>query len=76
LLGLTDTAANGGSKAFGDHANPEPDIADPFYKDGPRGETPLESVKDLDIEEITAIINRGAALVVTRAKPTIEFDTR
>jgi hypothetical protein len=34
----------------------------------------LEAIKNLDIETITEMINRGAARVLKRAKPTIEFE--
>jgi hypothetical protein len=74
LLGVTGTAANGGAETYGDHVNPDPDVDDPFFADGPTGETLLEAIKDLGIEEITAMVNRGAARVLTRAKPTIEFE--
>ena len=74
VLGITGTAANGGAEIYGDYANPEPDINDPFFEDGPSGETLLEAIKDLDIEEITAMVNRAAARVLTRAKPYVEFD--
>jgi len=74
LLGVTGTAANGGAETYGDHVNPEPDVDDPFFADGPTGETLLEAIKDLEIEDITEMVNRGAARVLTRAKPTIEFE--
>jgi len=74
LLGVTGTAANGGAETYGDHVNPQPDVDDPFFADGPTGETLLEAIKDLEIEEITEMVNRGAARVLTRAKPTIEFE--
>jgi len=74
LLGVTGTAANGGAETYGDYVNPDPDVDDPFFADGPTGETLLEAIKDLDIEEITEMVNRGAARVLTRAKPTIEFE--
>jgi hypothetical protein len=74
LLGATGTAANGGAETYGDHVNPEPNVDDPFFADGPTGETLLEAIKDLEIEKITEMVNRGAARVVTRAKPTIEFE--
>ncbi|WP_340100929.1 transposase [Salinibaculum salinum] len=74
LLGATGTAANGGAETYGDHVNPEPNVDDPFFADGPTGETLLEAIKDLEIETITEMVNRGAARVVTRAKPTIEFE--
>ncbi|WP_256684939.1 transposase [Halococcus qingdaonensis] len=74
LLGVTGTAANGGAEIYGDYVNPEPDLDDPFYEDGPSGETLLTAVKDLDLDEITEMVNRGAARVLTRAKPYVEFD--
>jgi len=74
LMGVTGTAANGGAETYGDYVNPEPAVDDPFFEDGPTGETLLEAIKDLDIETITEMINRGAARVLTRAKPTIEFE--
>jgi len=74
LLGVTGTAANGGAETYGDYVNPDPNVDDPFFADGPTGETLLEAVKDLEIEEITEMVNRGAARVLTRAKPTIEFE--
>jgi hypothetical protein len=74
LLGVTGTAANGGAETYGDYVNPDPAIEDPFFEDGPTGETLLEAIKTLDIETITETINRGAARVLTRAKPTVEFE--
>ena len=74
LLGITGTAANGGAELYGDHVNPDPDIDDPFFEDGPSGETLLEAIKDLELEEITEMVNRGAARVTTRAKPNLEFE--
>ncbi|MDL0131178.1 transposase [Halobacterium salinarum] len=74
LLGVTGTAANGGAETYGDYVNPDPDLDDPFFADGPTGETLLEAIKTLDIEEITEMINRGAARVLTRAKPYVEFE--
>jgi hypothetical protein len=52
LLGVTGTAANGGAETYGDYANPDPAIEDPFFADGPTGETLLEAIKTLDIETI------------------------
>jgi len=74
LLGVTGTAANGGAETYGDYVNPDPEIDEPFFEDGPTGETLLAAIKDLDIEGITEMVNRGAARVLTRAKPTIEFE--
>ena len=74
VLGITGTAANGGAEIYGDYVNPEPDIDDPFFKDGPSGETLLTAIKDLDITTITEMVNRAAARVLTRAKPCVEFE--
>lgn len=74
LLGATGTAANGDAETYGDHVNPEPNVDDPFFADGPTGEILPEAIKDLEIEKITEMVNRGAARVLTRAKPTIEFE--
>jgi len=74
-LGVTGTAANGGAETYGDFVNPDPDLDDPFYEDGPSGETLLEAIKDLSPENIAEMVNRGAARVLTRAKPRLEFET-
>ncbi|GAA0466163.1 hypothetical protein GCM10008985_23940 [Halococcus dombrowskii] len=74
LLGVTGTAANGGAETYGDYVNPDPDLDDPFYEDGPSGETLLTAIKDLEPDEITDMVNRGAARVLTRAKPHVEFE--
>jgi hypothetical protein len=74
-LGLTGTAANGGAEEYGDIVNPDPERDDPFYEDGPSGETLLESIKDLTPTQIADMVNKGAARVLTRAKPKLEFDT-
>lgn len=73
-LGVTGTAANGGAETYGDFVNPDPDLDDPFYEDGPSGETLLEAIKDLSPTDITEMVNQGAARVLTRAKPRIEFE--
>ena len=74
-LGVTGTAANGGAETYGDFVNPDPDLDDPFYEDGPSGETLLEAIKDLSPTDIAQMVNRGAARVLTRAKPRLEFET-
>jgi hypothetical protein len=72
---VTGTAANGGAETYGDFVNPDPDLDDPFYEDGPSGETLLEAIKDLSPTDIAEMVNRGAARVLTRAKPRLEFET-
>ena len=74
LLGVTGTAANGGAETYGDYVNPDPELDEPFFEDGPTGETLLEAIKCLDIEPITEMLNRGAARVLTRATPYVEFE--
>jgi len=74
-LGVTGTAANGGAETYGDFVNPDPDLDDPFYEDGPSGETLLEAIKDLSPTDIAEMVNQGAARVLTRAKPRLEFET-
>ncbi len=63
LLGVTGTAANGGAETYGDYVNPDPEIDEPFFEDGPTGETLLAAIKDLDIEGITEMVNRGEFLI-------------
>ncbi len=55
--------------------NPHPSLDDPFYEDGPSGETLLEAIKDLSPTDIAEMVNQGAARVLTRAKPRLEFET-
>jgi hypothetical protein len=74
-LGLTGTAANGGAEEYGDIVNPDPERDDPFYEDGPSGETLLGSIKDFSPTEVAEMVNEGAARVLTRAKPRLEFET-
>lgn len=68
LLGMTNNAANGGGRRLGDILNPDPDPDDPFTADGPTGETLLESIKPLDVEEIWEMFNDALAKLFTRAK--------
>jgi hypothetical protein len=74
-LGVTGTAANGGAEEYGDIINPDPERDDPFYEDGPSGETLLEAIKNFSPTEIAEMVNAGAARVLTRAKPKLKFET-
>lgn len=74
VLGITGTAANGGAEIYGDHVNPDPALDDPFFEDGPSGETLLTAIKALEPPAIAEMVNRGAARVLTRAKPSLEFE--
>lgn len=74
LLEITGTAANGGAEIYGDHVNPVPDLDDPFFEDGPSGETLLRAIKDVEPSAIAEMVNRDAAPVLMRAKPSLEFE--
>jgi hypothetical protein len=74
-LGVTGTAANGGAETYGDFVNPEPDLDDPFYEDGPSGETLLEAIKGLSPRDMGELVNGGAAGVLPGATPRLEFET-
>ena len=66
LAGIqTDTAANSAGKSLGDKKNPDPDLDDPFYEDGPTGETLLESIKQLSVDEIAYLINEALQKTVS-----------
>lgn len=75
-------AANGGGQSLGDSKNPDPDIAapysregsedgDPFYADGPSGETLLEPIHELSVDEISHMMNYALKKTYTRAKPKL-----
>jgi hypothetical protein len=76
LLGIENQAANGGSQTYGDVMAPEAALDAPFYEDGPTGETLLEAIKGLSIDDIAAMHNAAAARLLTRAKPHAEFSRR
>jgi hypothetical protein len=75
-------AANQAGENLGDKANPDPETAfdpgndeedaDPFYEDGPSGETVLEAIKDMSIDEISAVLNFALKKTYTRAKPRLQ----
>lgn len=73
LMGIEQAAANNGGQLYGDKVNPDLDMADPFYADGPSGETLLEAVKTLDVDTIAAMHNRAAARLLSCAKTYLEF---
>jgi len=76
---INNSAANQGGEQLADLKNPDPSADDPFYEDGPSGETLLESIKDLSVNEIAEQINFALRKTYTRAKPKLEqidnFDT-
>ncbi|RZV05179.1 hypothetical protein BDK88_4199 [Natrinema hispanicum] len=79
---INHEAANQAGESLGDKKNPDPDIkepfshegpedGDPFYADGPTGETLLESVKEMSVEEIATQLNFALRKTYTRAKPRL-----
>ena len=71
VAAMNREAANGGGETLGDKLNPEPDKEDLFYDDGPSGETLVESVKEMSVDEITETVNHALEKTYTRAKPML-----
>lgn len=76
---INQNAANNAGQTYGDLRNPDPDYDDPFYEDGPSGETFLEAIKELSVDEIAEMMNFALAKSYNRAKPRLreleDFDT-
>lgn len=76
---INNDAANNAGVTYGDWKNPEPDYEDPFYSDGPSGETLLEAIKQLSVDEIAEMMNFALGKAYTRAKPRLreleDFET-
>ena len=76
---INQNAANNAAQTYGDWKNPDPDYTDPFYEDGPTGETLLEAIKLLSVDEIAEMMNFALSKAYTRAKPRLRelenFDT-
>jgi hypothetical protein len=66
--GINCLAANGGGTQLGDELNPNPSLEEPYTADGPTGETLLESIKPLEIEDVTSMFNDAVGKLFTRAK--------
>ncbi len=72
VAAMNREAANGGGETLGDMLNPDPDPDDDlFYEDGPSGETLIESVKEMSVDEITETVNDALEKTYTRAKPML-----
>jgi hypothetical protein len=69
---IEQLAANNAGEKLGDEKNPNPNLDDPFYEDGPSGETLLEAIKEMDVEQITTVLNYALRKAYTRAKPYIQ----
>jgi len=70
IAAIKQSAANNAGTTHGDMKNPDPDIDDPFYEDGPSGETLLESMKNMSVDQISTVMNFAAKDVHAREAPT------
>jgi hypothetical protein len=77
LLSVHGLAASDGGEAYAEHADPDCELGaeEPFYEDGPTGETLLEAIKQVRPEAISEMVNRAAERIFTRVKPYAEFKT-
>lgn len=76
VMGINGEAANNGADINGDRLAEQKDIhptKDPFYEDGMRGETLLDAIHELTINDITDMVNRAAGRAITRIKPYADF---
>jgi hypothetical protein len=75
VTAMEGEAANNGADINGDRLDTlrEPGLDDPFYVDGMTGETLLDPIHQLEVQEITDMVNRGAERALTRIKPYAEF---
>jgi IS4 transposase len=73
---VQNQAANGAADSYGDELFEEhkPSDDDPFYIDGPQGQTLLNDIHELDVEEITEMVNNAAERTIKRIKPYADFD--
>lgn len=71
IAAIKGEAANDAGKSLGDQKNPDPALDDPFYEDGPSGETLLEAMKELSVDEIATVMNFALRKTYTRAKPRL-----
>ncbi len=70
---MENKAANDGAKQLGSELNPDPDPRhDPFHLDGPTGETLVESIKEMSVDEIAHRVNLALGKTYTRARPYLE----
>ena len=71
VAAIGQMAANGAGEVMGDKKNPEGNPDDPFDADGPTGETLLEAIKEMSVDETTTMINFALRKSYTRAKPKL-----
>lgn len=72
IAAITRSAANGAGEEMGDMKNPEPEYDDPLNEDGPSGETLLEAMKEMSVDEIATVMNFALRKLYTRAKPRLQ----
>ena len=72
IAALTDSAANDGGIQLGDEKNLDPEPGDPFYEDGPSGETLLEAIQEMSVDGIAKLLNFVLRKTYTRAKPRLQ----
>lgn len=73
IAALDVISANDAGKEMGDMKNEDPNASeDPFYFDGPSGETLLESIKEMSVDEIGDMINDSLQKTYQRAKPKLQ----
>ena len=68
---IKQKAANDAGNKLGDDKNPDPDLDDPFFEDGPSGETLLNALKEMSVDEIATVLNFALQKTYTRAKPRL-----
>jgi len=71
IASIKQKAAHDSGQKLGDMKNPDPAVDDPFYKDGPSGETLLESLKQMSVDQIATVLNFALRKTYTRAKPRL-----
>lgn len=72
IAAIQRSAANGAGISLGDMMNPDPNLDDPFFEDGPSGETLLEAMKQMSVDEIARVMNFALRKTYTRAKPRLQ----
>lgn len=69
IAAINRAAANNRGIQLGDERNPDSDPDNLFYEDGPSGETLLEAIKEMSVDEIADVMNFALRKTYTWAKP-------
>lgn len=73
IAAIKKSAANDAGEEMGDEKNPDPDVeGDPFYEDGPSGETLLTAIQEMSVDQIADVMNFALQKTYTRAKPRLQ----